>query len=67
MAAKARVEVLRREMGEEVFAQYRKIRLDEAENTPEGEAFRDRWHVVPVRVSFCGELAGRDAILCGTG
>lgn len=38
MAAKARVEVLRREMGEEVFAQYRKIRLDEAENTPEGEA-----------------------------
>lgn len=38
MAAKARVEVLRREMGEEVFAQYRKIQLDEAENTPEGEA-----------------------------
>lgn len=38
MAAKARVEVLQREMGEEVFAQYRKIRLDEAENTPEGEA-----------------------------
>lgn len=38
MAAKARVEILRREMGEEVFAQYRKIRLDEAENTPEGEA-----------------------------
>lgn len=38
MAAKARVEVLQREMGEEVFAQYRKIQLDEAENTPEGEA-----------------------------
>lgn len=37
-AAKARVEVLQREMGEEVFAQYRKIQLDEAENTPEGEA-----------------------------
>ena len=37
MAAKARVEVLQREMGEEVFAQYRKIQLDEAENTPEGE------------------------------
>ena len=35
---KARVEVLQREMGEEVFAQYRKIQLDEAENTPEGEA-----------------------------
>lgn len=38
MAAKARVEVLQREMGEEVFAKYRKIQLDEAENTPEGEA-----------------------------
>ena len=38
MAAKARVEVLQKEMGEEVFAQYRKIQLDEAENTPEGEA-----------------------------
>lgn len=38
MAAKARVEVLQREMGEEVFAQYRKIQLDEAENTPEGES-----------------------------
>ena len=32
------MEVLQREMGEEVFAQYRKIQLDEAENTPEGEA-----------------------------
>ena len=37
MAAKARVEILRREMGEEVFAEYRRLRLDEAHNTPEGE------------------------------
>ncbi len=41
-AAKARVEILRREMGEEVFAEYRRLRLDEAHNTPEGEAVPGR-------------------------
>lgn len=42
MAAKARVEVLRREMGEDVFAEYRRLRLDEAYNTPEGEGIPGR-------------------------
>ena len=42
MAAKARVEVLRREMGEDVFAEYRRLRLDEAYNTPEREGIPGR-------------------------
>ena len=42
MAAKARVEVLRREMGEDVFAEYRRLRLDEAYNNPEGEGVPGR-------------------------
>lgn len=37
-AAKARVEVLRREMGEELFTQYRKMTLETVKHTEEGEA-----------------------------
>lgn len=37
-AARARVEVLRQEMGEEVFSNYRKKTLEAVENTSEGEA-----------------------------
>ena len=42
IAAKARVEVLRREMGEELFAQYRQLTLHDAKNTPEGEEIPGR-------------------------
>ena len=53
MAAKARVEVLRREMGEDVFAEYRRLRLDEAYNTPEGEGIPGRSSFV---VNWQGEM-----------
>lgn len=41
-AANARVEVLRREMGEELFAQYRKMTLETVKHTQEGEAIPGR-------------------------
>lgn len=59
MAAKARVEVLQREMGEEVFAQYRKIQLDEAENTPEGEAVPGQMACRAGKSSFVVNWQGR--------
>lgn len=37
MAARARVEILQREMGKELFEEYRRLRLEEADHTPEGE------------------------------
>lgn len=41
-AARARVDVLRREMGEELFSQYRKMTLETVQQTQEGEAIPGR-------------------------
>lgn len=51
-AAEARVEVLRREMGEELFLQYREQTLYQAEHTPEGEAVPGKMHCRAGKSSF---------------
>ena len=65
---KARVEVLQREDGRRSICSIPQVsELDEAENTPEGEAVPGQMACRAGKSSFCGELAGRDAFLCGTG
>lgn len=51
-AAQARVEVLRREMGEELFMQYLEQILYRAEHTPKGEAVPGKIHCKAGKSSF---------------
>lgn len=51
-AAEARVEVLRREMGEDLFQQYREQTLYMAEHTPEGDAVPGKMHCRAGKSSF---------------